>query len=551
MDLLNGPDEHSLSSSDDSLSLHCDVLTESLFDEKSLLSFFNDQEQKDFKIRVIGNVLKDRNLKTLSTLGMSNFGFVTTPLRRECWYSLLSKQLRVSQHDTHDIKYCNREHKDENQVHLDVMRSFSNVNDDRRKDDLRKLLEHIIVKLLRKYPKLNYYQGYHDVVSVFVIIFIEGYDYLDEEEFLSLSGITTKGDDPHLNDPSDDKANGLSSVSTDLYECEVSSKKKVDEGKLFKSVEAFTLLYLRDFMMDSLDFPIDQLRLIPEFIRKNDKRFYKKLNLDKIEPFFAISSILTVFSHELKPSENESDSLIFQIFDFVISSQSMTVPLVMYSNLIMENQEKILKEYDVNIQNFENAVDLVHGVIQKVLATAAYDERLWKKILEEIRSNPSKEHLTKYEGLVNRYSALVTTACGQIHASYELQSVLKLLDKETDLNNKRKASKGRGSMQKAGTMRTLLRLFSSRSLPFICQVSILVGMLAIFMKFYRDGSLRAIIPTVRIYLKKYQCSSFAGLYQGLKYVWLDPMHELLKDHSLNTWASRVSKTISPSRAPNL
>ncbi|QLG72864.1 hypothetical protein HG535_0D05730 [Zygotorulaspora mrakii] len=548
MDTLVGAESPSLSSSEESLSLHCDILADSLFDEKSLLNFFNEQEQRDFKTSVIRNILHDRNYKTLCTLGMSNFGFVSTPLRKECWFELLSRQLRVSQGSGYTTnKGCTREHRDENQVSLDVQRSFTSVTDEGRKEKLRKLLERIIVKILRRYPKLSYYQGYHDVVSVFVIVFIEGHDYDDECNFLSLSGMTSKSDDNHSNGAAEDKSNGVSSSTTDLYENETTSKIGFDEDKLLRCVEAFTLLYLRDFMMDSLDFPIDQLRLIPEFIKKNSKAFYKKLNLDKIEPFFAISSILTVFSHELKPSENEPDSLIFQIFDFVISSQSMVVPLAMYATLIMEKKDTIIEAYNANIDNFENSVDLVHGVIQQVLVPTRCAEKIWKQILEEVRSNPSREHISKYRGLVNRYSTLLTTASGQLHTSYEVEDVIKLLEKEIALNSKRKTSKAHAKLHKTNTMRTFARLFSSRSFPLICKVSIFVGMLAIFMKLYRDGSIKAMLPTLRIYLKKYQCSSFAGLYRGLNYVWLDPLHELLKNPSLPRWASKVSRSISSSK----
>lgn len=538
--------EHSLSSSDESLSLHCDLLTESLFDEKSLLTFFNDQEQKDFKTRVIRSVLADRNLKTLSALGMSNFGFVTSSFRRECWYLILSEQLSLGGKDEGEPTGS---HKDEAQVQLDVNRSFTTVEDKCRKDSLRKLLEHIIVKMLRKHPKLNYYQGYHDVVSVFIIVFMEGHEYhpaAQREDNLSSSDMTSKGDDATPITLCEDVSNSASSESTELYDGDMTSKSNVAEDKLFRCVEAFTMLYLRDFMMDSLDFPIDQLKIIPQFIKSNDKLLYRQLQLDKVEPFFAVSSILTIFSHEMKPLENHSDLQIFQIFDFVISSQSMVVPLIMYSTLIMENKAKLLSEYNDNIENFENTVDLVHGIMQQVLLTASLDEQVWKKILDKVRSRSSKEFILKYKGMVNKYSTLLTTASGEeVKTSYDLNHVVNLLEKEIEQNTRRKVVKNHKKIQKT---RLLLRLFSyaeNHTLPFICRVSVLIGLLTLFVKFYRDGTMKTFLPVARTYMRKFHNSYIAGLYQGSKYVWLDPLHELLK-HPLSLPSTSLSSSVSSS-----
>lgn len=543
--------EHSLSSSDESLSLHCDLLTESLFDEKSLLTFFNDREQKHFKNRVIRSVLADHNVKTLSALGMSNFGFVTASFRRECWYLILSEQLSLGEkNEGEQTGFHIKEHKDEAQVRLDVNRSFTTVEDKCRKDSLRRLLEHIIVRMLRKYPKLNYYQGYHDVVSVFIVVFMEGHEYhppaAQLEDNLCSSDMTSKGDDDIPATLFEDFSNSASSESTELYDGDMTSKSNVAEDKLFRCVEAFTMLYLRDFMMDSLDFPIDQLKIIPQFIKSNDKLLYRQLQLDKVEPFFAVSSILTIFSHEMKPLENHPDLQIFQIFDFVISSQSMVVPLIMYSVLIMENKAKLLSEYNENIDNFENTVDLVHGIMQQVLITASLDEQVWKKILDKVRSRSSKEFILKYKGMVNKYSTLLTTASGEeVKTSYDLNHVVDLLEKEIEQNTKRKVIKSHRKIQKT---RLLLRLFSyaeNRTLPFICKVSVLIGLLALFVKFYRDGTMKTFFPVARTYMRKFHNSYIAGLYQGSKYVWLDPLHELLK-HPLSPTSTSLSSTALPS-----
>ncbi|QLQ79303.1 hypothetical protein HG537_0B06510 [Torulaspora globosa] len=546
-DGYNPPSGELVSFSDESVSLNCDLLTESLFDEQSLLNFFDEQQQRDFKTRMIQEALVDHNLDALCGLGMSNFGFVNIAMRKECWVALLASQLRLDGGDTDGMAIdLSREHVDENQVQLDVKRSFPEVKDQNRKALLRKILESTIMRVLRKHRKLRYYQGYHDVVSVFVTVYIEGYGYHSSgqnDENLSLSDLTSRGEENHSIANLEEVSNSGSSASTELFEGEINAKDYIVEDKLFRCVEAFTLLYLRDFMMDSLDFPIDQLKIIPQMIKSQDKRLFKQLHLDKVEPFFAISSILTIFSHELKPSSN--DSQIYQIFDHVIASQSMLVPLTMYSTLIMESKDTVLKEYAANATNFENTVDLVHGVMQNVLVSASYDEKAWRRILCMIRSRPIQDNSSKYKKMVNQCSVLTTTASGQKrNSSYGLKYVTDLLDREIEQNDKRKALQVRRKLRPQET-KPFLRLVwyaHNHAIPFVCRLSLLIGVIALLVKLYRDGNARSWIPTAKYYARKFQNSYIAGLYQGSKIIWLDPLHELLK----NSFVSKASQFYSSS-----
>lgn len=538
----------------DQTSLHCELLGESLFDEKSIATFFNHQEQRDFKTRVINNSLENSDVAALLKLGVSKFGFVTTELRRECWYLLLSQQLKQVDEDVS----LETKHKDENQVFLDVKRSFVGVQDLQRREQLRKLLENTIVRVLRKYPKLNYYQGYHDVVSVFVVVFAEGREYYSpsvlgdsdvQEEVLCLSDMTNRGEDEVYKPAStEDVSNSASSTSTDVFDSGVLNKTSVDEEKLFKCVEVFTLLYLRDFMMDSLDFPIDQLKIIPRLVKNIDNQLYKKLQLDKVEPFFAVSSILTIFSHEIKPLEHNESSQIFSIFDYIVSTQSMAVPLLMYAYLVVENKQRLMKEYDANLNNFENSIDLVHGVMQKVLLSVSIDEHIWDRILQRMRLNTKKADLN-YHKVVNNCSVLLTTASGKVgytpersfQTPYGSNYVFQLLDKEIHLNDKRKALSNQKKLQKK-TSSTLLHRLSSyaHSSSFLYRISIVIGIMALLIKLHRNGTIRQFLPQAKLCISKLRSSSFVGLYQESKYVWLDPLHGLLQKVSLPTSSTNLS-----------
>ena len=247
--------------------------------------------------------LTSRDLPMLKYFAMNNSGDMTNALRKEVWYTLLNAQLpSTKMNDADSIKP--KKHKDEDQVVLDVNRSFGALKNLSQKERLRALLQKMIIKILRKYPQLNYYQGYHDVVSVFVLVFFERlnknptFHSIKREECNLLN--ETMDTDNDVIEP------GIANAAETCGDAidEKDTKFVLDETKLFRCIESFTLLYLRDFMTDSLDFAVDQLKMIPYLIKKMDPELYQILHLDKIEPFFALSDILTIFSHNQKPYED-------------------------------------------------------------------------------------------------------------------------------------------------------------------------------------------------------------------------------------------------------
>jgi hypothetical protein len=71
-------------------------------------------------------------------------------------------------------------HPEEEQVTLDVDRAFvfyPRFNDDeddvaeRKRDELKQKLQQLICLVLRKTPQLSYYQGYHDIAQVILLVY--------------------------------------------------------------------------------------------------------------------------------------------------------------------------------------------------------------------------------------------------------------------------------------------------------------------------------------------------------------------------------------------
>lgn len=363
------------------------------FDMASL-SFISDLNQSKLKRVIVANALQNEDLASLEHLGTSRFGFVNSQLRSQAWLSILQSRVKGS----HACGSLKEPHKDEYQVNLDVNRSFSFIKDSSEKLQLRDLLYDTIVKTLRKFPQLNYYQGYHEVVSVFVLV--------------------------------------------------------CDRDSLNETVELFTLLYLRDYMMDSLQCTLEQLEVLSQFIMERDADLAKILQLNQKKPIFAIASVLTLLIHNF---ENfEEDSPIFSIFDIVLTTNNLSNLFVVYTELLIYFKVPILKQVEAYEIDFENDMDLIHSVVQqtllKFLTRSSWDEILTQA---RLRLNNSTVRVAKY---VNKYSSLISVS------NIEFSELINVLSKEIEWDASRKIVK------------------ASPKIPLFVKWSLVIGIIAAVIK---------------------------------------------------------------------
>ncbi|KAK4515708.1 uncharacterized protein ATC70_010661 [Mucor velutinosus] len=132
----------------------------------------NSEFQDTFKIN---QALRTENYSLLREIGRET-GFISDAIRRRVWPFLLHctdiDQDKVIEGSL-DVP-----HKDEEQVNLDIIRSFNSFPknlEEKDKGKLQKQLKNVIVHVLRSYPSLHYYQGFHDICSVFILLFDEMY----------------------------------------------------------------------------------------------------------------------------------------------------------------------------------------------------------------------------------------------------------------------------------------------------------------------------------------------------------------------------------------
>ncbi|KIW49976.1 hypothetical protein PV05_11603 [Exophiala xenobiotica] len=139
-----------------------------------------DQSQKE-KYRVIEEACRLGDFDTLVKLATSTGGLLTDELRRQAWPILLGCNNESTGTEQQHSNQAWRElprHPDEDQVQLDVDRAFvyypkdeSEQSLDRRKTEL----SNVIVSTLRSHPMLSYFQSYHDVVQVLLLVLGEPY----------------------------------------------------------------------------------------------------------------------------------------------------------------------------------------------------------------------------------------------------------------------------------------------------------------------------------------------------------------------------------------
>nr|ODN88645.1 hypothetical protein L203_02658 [Cryptococcus depauperatus CBS 7841] len=230
------------------------------------MSFLNWQRGRTIRTR---KATEDKDINELRKISALPGGFGGEQERRMAWGVLLGIE-RIEK-DEEEYKV----HKDEDQVRLDTNRSFvtypKNVAAD-NKEKMQEDLQELIVGVLRKYPSLSYFQGYHDILSVFYLTFIsQGTSQKDSAEW------------------------------SDLKRC----------------AEAVSLNRVRDAMGSGMEGMMGLLCILKRVLKAADLELYSfsaKISPVPTLPFFALSWVLTLFSHDCDEVEP-----VQRMFDFLLA----------------------------------------------------------------------------------------------------------------------------------------------------------------------------------------------------------------------------------------
>lgn len=234
-----------------------------------------------------------RDIDDLQVLAVSRGGFLSDAIRRQAWPVLLGFAVdeRGDQDSASDSWRKLARHKDEDQVKLDVDRSFVYYPDDDTQaqlDEKKSALSDLITEVLRRQPYLSYFQGYHDICQVFLLVL-----------------------------PPSSRATAVSRLSG---------------------------LRIRDFMLPSLGPAISQLRLIPDIISAVDPALCA--HVGRTEPYFALSDTLTMFAHNVRRYAD-----IARLFDALLAREQV-FSLYVFAQIVLTRRDELFEHDEPDMLHF-------------------------------------------------------------------------------------------------------------------------------------------------------------------------------------------------------
>ena len=135
----------------------------------------------------------------------------------------------------------------------------------------------MIVRVLRENPELSYFQGFHDIVQVILLVL----------------------GTPHA----------------------------------AEAVAHLSLLRIRDFMLPSMNPSLAHLRLLPSIIYSVDSRLCE--HLSQTQPFFALAATLTLYAHDIQEYGD-----ISRLFDFLLAHGAV-VSVYFFAVIVLSRREEL------------------------------------------------------------------------------------------------------------------------------------------------------------------------------------------------------------------
>lgn len=341
------------------------------------------------------------DLMQLVRLANSTDGLVDDSLRCRAWPILLGY--------VHSDQYTSEtgwrklpEHRDEVQVRLDVERAFGYYPKKDSEKELRGLKEELfdlIVSVLRLHPALCYSQGYHDIAQVFLLVL------------------------------------GQDEARTALI--------------------YLSLLRIRDYLLPTLDPALKHLHLLPAIFQVADPAL--AAHLSQINPYFAVSAILTLNAHDITDYGD-----IARTFDFLLAHEPV-MSLYLVAAIVILRRDELLEIDDPDILHFQlvklpQPLDLQTYIDQALLVFAKHPpERLpgfvWWRLPSSSVLKTSRS-LTKMQSLE------------------EAETIFQLQVKQVELERRRK------QIQKTAS----LLLKKNRRPVISISAALVVGCFAIWMR---------------------------------------------------------------------
>ncbi|TVY80579.1 GTPase-activating protein gyp10 [Lachnellula suecica] len=244
------------------------------------------QQKHNSKATKILEACKWNDIEALRTLATSEGGLVSDDFRRQAWPLLLGFSSRDGDVKPEDKDFDSwkklPKHRDEDQVQLDVNRSFIYYPNDQSTKELdhrKEELSDLITEVLRRHQYLCYFQGYHDICQVFLLV--------------------------------------------------------LKPQNRAAAVARLSALRIRDFMLPTLAPALAQLRLIPAIIYAVEPKLWS--HLSQTQPFFALSGTLTMYAHDIQEYGD-----IARLFDVFLAREAV-FSVYMFAQIVLQRSDELFE----------------------------------------------------------------------------------------------------------------------------------------------------------------------------------------------------------------
>lgn len=370
--------------------------------------------QKNLKESSLAAAVDLRDLRILQFACQTKNGLLNSRFRAQIWPILSGSDLQESETSLWEKL---PPHRDEDQVLLDVQRSQGVSVSLEDRDQYRRHLNTLIKRFLRTHPKMSYYQGFHDICALFLTVF-------------------------------------------------------GDTEAAYNMICVFSMCHLRDFLMPDLTMSTQMLRVVPDLVRSIDAELYNCLSLDELEPFFCLSPLITLFTHDIK--EEESLSLIF---DQILAAGSLSIVMYIYVALMVNKQSEYLEKIELMEQeDMFSKKDLVHNALSKFLSSCTKAD-IEEAIQDAYRYLPKHpvDKLVSFKKL-GKFSVLKTSST--FYASLDAETLQTRLDLPYDeiLDQQLKHN---AKLRNSRQVSFLTKVLSNKRGKQMIKLSLTVGILSI------------------------------------------------------------------------
>ncbi|KAI5704921.1 hypothetical protein M8J75_010063 [Diaphorina citri] len=241
-----------------------------------------EYREKERELKEIISQNKQLSVEQLRHYAKSPGGFVTDDIRQELWHRLLEIDLSAPCENSNKNDLLS--HSEYSQVVLDVNRSLKRFPPGipiEQRLALQDQLTLLILKVIHAYPRLRYYQGYHDVAITFLLV--------------------------------------------------------VGEMKAFRILEVLSNDHLSENMRDTMDETSYVLNYMFPLVNKRSSDLCEFLERSCVGTMFCLPWYLTWFSHNLN---RYSD--VVRLYDYFLASPKL-LPIYLISVIVLHREEDILQ----------------------------------------------------------------------------------------------------------------------------------------------------------------------------------------------------------------